>query len=152
MSRAPVVDERYSLQPGDLAGNVRRVVIQNVSYQGVEELTPVLHFAQAALRPLPLDVAQRSELIRLSHSALSSDWIGSLVELRVTQHNGQPRIVLTTPNAPNRVRDQLDQLRSIPWPRLRSFLLLLLLAVMLIALYLLENSETAWQTLYNWLR
>jgi hypothetical protein len=118
----------------------------------LEELTPVLHFAESPLHPLPLGAAQRSELIRLSHSALAHDWIGAIVELRVTQYNGQRRISLAPPNAPTLLRDQLDQLRSLPWPRLRNFLLLLLLTVLLFALYLLENSETAWQTLYNWFR
>ena len=31
--------------PADLGGRPRRVIIANVTYQGIEEMTPVLHFA-----------------------------------------------------------------------------------------------------------
>jgi hypothetical protein len=44
MSISPIVDANYRLQAVDLEGMARHVVIANVTYQGVEEMTPVLHF------------------------------------------------------------------------------------------------------------
>ncbi|HXF61764.1 MAG TPA: hypothetical protein VNK95_09105, partial [Caldilineaceae bacterium] len=81
MSISYFVDEKYRLQPADLQGWPRRVVIANVTFQGIEEARPVLHFAGQTKR-LALSAEQTRQLIALTGSAQFSDWIGRAVVLR----------------------------------------------------------------------
>jgi hypothetical protein len=152
MSRAPVVDERYRLQPVDLAGAPLRVVITSVSHQGLEEITPLLHFATSPVKPLALDFTQRRELIRLARSSVFADWIGRTVELRVTTVAGKRSIVITDPTPSKVVRERVARLGSSLRLNWSTVLLIVLLVLVFTALYILENSPTAWSLLLDLLR
>jgi hypothetical protein len=75
MSISPIVDADYRLQPADLAGSARRVVISNVTYQGVEEMAPVLHFAGQTKR-LVLSHEQVEQMLDITGTILYPRWIG----------------------------------------------------------------------------
>lgn len=151
MSRAPVVDERYRLQPADLQGLPLRTVIHKVTYQGLEQLTPVLHFADlplghlALVKHLALDAAQCRELIRLTRSSFCGDWVGQTVELRVTSVAGKPTINLATPTPPAVVRERLLRVHTPLMLNGHTLLLITLLVLVFVALFLFENSTAAWQ-------
>jgi hypothetical protein len=152
MSRALIVDDRYRLRPEDLLGAPLRVSILSVSYQGLEHLTPVLHFANTSAKPLALTPGQRRELIRLTRSSIFSDWIGRTVELRLTMAESKPAIEIAAPTPPAVVREQFARLRSNLRLHGRTWLLLTLLLLVFTLLYLLENSETVWQAMLKLFR
>jgi hypothetical protein len=150
MSRAPIVDERYRLQPADLAGSAQRVLIQQVSFQGLEEMTPVLHFAGPLDKPLALNASQRRELIDLLHSSLCDDWLGQAIELRPARRSVGPEIQIVVPSR--------SSLGHTPVRRRRSFSIgpslwaLLLLVAALAAVYWLERAEILIELILDWLR
>ncbi|NJN82874.1 MAG: hypothetical protein HC802_11745 [Caldilineaceae bacterium] len=80
MSRAQIVDEKYRLQEGDLERRPQRVVIANISFQGLEELHAVLHL-QGATKRMVLSPAHCQELIRITGSVEWADWVGQTIEL-----------------------------------------------------------------------
>lgn len=145
MSRSAIVDQRYRLQAADLSSSVWRVAIHSVSWQGVEELTPVLHFDAAALRNLALDASQRRDLIRATQSSLCSDWIGRSVELRRTGSADGVTISIRPPTPKRVYRPPRLRAQSKPdWPAL-LWLALFLLAML--ALFWLNNSADAFQSI-----
>ncbi len=44
ISISDTIDVRYRLQPEDLGGKARPVFVRNVTLEGVEGLTPLVHF------------------------------------------------------------------------------------------------------------
>lgn len=76
MSISPVVDANYRLHPTDLDGAPRRVIIANVTYQGIEEMTPVLHFVGQTKR-LVLSAEQVEQVIAITGTLLYSRWVGT---------------------------------------------------------------------------
>jgi hypothetical protein len=94
MSFSAVVDSRYRLTAADLEGKARVLMVTRVSYQGVENLQPLLHF-EGVNKPLALDAEQRATIIRLARSSATSDWVGVLVKLWPIYANGRQRIVLS---------------------------------------------------------
>ena len=151
MSRSAVVDQRYRLQPADLAGSQQRAVIRQVSFQGLEEMTPVLHLAGPLTKRLTLDADQRRELIATLRSSLCDDWIGQPIELRPGQRDAAPAILIASPTTPHRVREPVARLRTRTvalWPSLWA---LLLLAAALVALFWLERSDSLFQQILDWM-
>ena len=69
------IDIHYRLQPQDLGGQPRPVLVRNVTLEGLEALTPLVHFEGMA-RPLALDVEQRMQIAEIARSNLLVDWIG----------------------------------------------------------------------------
>lgn len=88
MSISSMVDANYRLTATDLAGAPRRVHIANVTYQGVESMTPVLHFTGQAKR-LVLTPQQTGQMIEIGGSAHFGDWIGKSIVLQPRQQEGQ---------------------------------------------------------------
>jgi hypothetical protein len=81
ISISDTIDIRYRLQPQDLGGQPRPVLVRNVTLEGVEMLTPLVHFEGLA-RPLALDLEQRMQIADIAHSNLLVDWIGLPLILR----------------------------------------------------------------------
>ena len=81
MSISPVVDAEYRLQPEDLVGLPRHVIISNVTYQGVEEMMPVLHF-EGQTKRLVLSPEQVARIIDISGTILYPQWIGLAIVLQ----------------------------------------------------------------------
>ena len=99
MSTSPIVDANYRLQPADLEGTARQVVIANVSFQGLEAMTPVLHFAGQTKR-LVLSPEQVRQMMEITGTTLFPQWIGVPVVLKPETIQAQTTIHLkaATPN------------------------------------------------------
>jgi hypothetical protein len=144
MTRSRVIDQRYRLQAKDIGSTPVVVTICNVSFQGLEQLTPLLHFTGYPGKVLAPDQQQCRDLVRLTRSALCSEWIGHTILLRTTQQNGATTLVIdaaatTTINAPV-LASPVSR-----WGALGSTLLLLvILGVALGAAYLLEHLDHLW--------
>lgn len=138
MSISPIIDERYRLRPEDVGRSGVHVTVQNVSWQGVEQLHPLLHLREFPQKRLLLTQQQMQSLIDIVGSTLVQDWIGQRLVLVAEYEDGVPviRIRLATPT--NRVR--------VGWrPPLhlqetgRTVLLLLLLALIFLLVFLLDR-------------
>lgn len=81
MSISPIVDAEYRLLPEDLIGLPRHVIISNVTYQGVEEMTPVLHF-EGQTKRLVLSPEQVAKIIDITGTILYPQWIGVAIVLQ----------------------------------------------------------------------
>jgi len=162
MSLSSIVDLRYRLQPADIGPRGLRLTINNISVQGVEDLRPVLHFAEFPTKRLVLDRDQRQALIQMTGSVLFADWVGRQVELS-TEMGGvthaapgeadpePPVIVLGAPGQVKAGR------RAKPGPvsmhgRWTSLLLLIVILLTFAAVYFLENSDALWQLLEGYFR
>jgi hypothetical protein len=121
------------------------VVIRAISFQGLEELTPVLHFDGLPSKHLALTSAQRQELIQLMRSSLCSDWVGQPVELRPGQIDEGATVVLAAPTAPRVLQERVAHLREQSRSIGSSWWMALVLLLVLAALLLLERSETVFR-------
>jgi hypothetical protein len=93
MSISPIVDANYRLHPADLEGVARRVVIANVTYQGVEEMTPVLHFVGQTKR-LVLSPEQVGQIIDITGTPLFPQWIGVPIILQPRNDKNESLILI----------------------------------------------------------
>ena len=152
MSRAPVVDVRYRLQPADLAGSIQRVVIQQVSFQGLEEMTPVLHFADRFDKPLALTASQRRELIESLHSFLCEEWVGQAIELRPGRHLTDAEIQIGAPTSSSYRHTPARPLRTRSFSIGPSLWALLLLVAAVAMVYWIEQAEILIEMILDWLR
>lgn len=98
MSRIEIIDQNYRLGAHDLMGAPRKLTITNVSLQGLEEMTPTLHFAGHTKR-LTLTRDQSSDLIRLTGTPVIQQWIGLTVILEPALTPDGVTIRITTPGA-----------------------------------------------------
>lgn len=140
-ARPDVVALRYRLQPADLPDR-QQVVVRTVVGQGIETLSPVLHFGGLA-KPLVLDAANATAMAAMTGSPLFGDWSGCQIELRVVKHNEVARILLgrVQPQAagPTQAEPALLQTK---WRNLRSALLLVgILLLALTAVYLVDHWD-----------
>jgi hypothetical protein len=93
MSLSDVIDRQYRLLPNDLAGKPRKVIVRGVTVEGVEFVTPLIHF-EGLGRPLALDANQRIEMARIARSTILADWVGAALVLQPVRDKGQERIRL----------------------------------------------------------
>jgi len=144
MSISPVVDEAYRLHPRDLGRSRVQVTIQNVSWQGIEQLQPLLHLREFPQKRLLLTGRQVQTLITIASSIRERDWIGHTILLLVEYEDGEPTITLTPFSAAVGHAPQVYPRPQLP-ERGRTILLLLLLALLFTLVFLLENSPLFWQ-------
>src|SRR4051812_25358162 len=97
MSISPIVDAGYRLQAADLEGAARQVVIANVTYQGVEEMTPVLHFIGQSKR-LVLSPQQVGEVIEVTGTTLFQQWVGTSIILQPVVSKKESHILIQAVN------------------------------------------------------
>jgi hypothetical protein len=151
-----VVDQRYRLQADDLHGATLHVVINAITFQGLEDLVPVLHFADAPAKHLVLDEDLRRELIAMTQSSLFHDWIGRTVELRPVRQDGDVRIRLIAAGRPGILDAHVLRLRRWSRQQMRAYgqilLLIAALILLLAAVSFVENSERLLQTVLDYLR
>lgn len=139
MSRVEIVDQLYRLQPEDLAGAPRRLVIANVTLQGLEEMTPTLHFEGHAKR-LTLNAEQSRALSELTGTPILRDWIGVALVLAPTHTADGAGIRIVAPTT-------LGRASAVPIPvdlERRNWHFALLTVTVLIALssvYLILNLD-----------
>lgn len=101
MSRVEIIDQAYRLHAQDLMGAPRRMTITNVSLQGLEEMTPTLHFDGQTKR-LALTRTQSSELIRVTGTSVLQQWIGLTIVLEPASTPDGPTIRISTPSGAHR--------------------------------------------------
>ncbi len=143
VSISDAIDIRYRLQPQDLGGQARSVLVRNVTLEGIEHLTPLVHFEGLA-RPLALDLEQRMQIAEIAHSHLMVDWIGVPLILRPERQGAFETIQLV---AAQQERTRPLALTSAGWvrePQLRRrvtqiLLILLLLGVAYAAVTLIDS-------------
>lgn len=148
MSLSAVVDERYRLSVADLNGRPRQVMIKAVTFEGVEQFTPLLHFEGVA-RPLALDPEQRIQMAGIARSTLTADWVGVALVMRPARGNEGETIALlpldaSGRNAPRALPpdSMADRVAQPAQRSLRPLLILLaLLALAFAAAYLVENLD-----------
>ncbi len=142
MSRSPIVDNRYRLTPADLNGRPRQVVVKAVTMEGVETMTPVLHFEGVA-RPLTLGLAQRTDMALIARSTLTTDWVGVSLVLRPVKAEGQDVIALQSIDASRAPSySAWKPRRDAPTRSVRgAFLLALMVIVAFVGVYLVENTD-----------
>lgn len=109
MSRAEVVDSTYRLHPEDLHGESHTLTISAISFQGLEEIQPVAHFAETRKRLLLTQDHCRT-LILLTGSSLAHDWVGYAIRLTLDPSSAEPAIVILPP--PDRFSHPLARLRQ----------------------------------------
>ncbi len=132
------------------------MTIQNVSWQGVEELAPLLHFREFPSKRMLLDPQQQQALMRITNSTETRAWVGQVLLLQVvatlpTDDAAKPRdpwrIQLSAPT---------EKPVTLALPRLpgqfsnntrTTLLLLLLLLLLFLAVAILDSSESVWQWL-----
>ncbi len=145
MSRSQIVDQHYRLQSADLQGMPVRTVITAVSFQGLEELAPVLHLANGSFKRLALAPEQREALIQVTQSTFCDDWVGCQIEL----HPSPADLLILAPGTPR--QRYRPNLRALPkaltigraiWP-------LLLVGLVLLLVFLLERSETLFEQILS---
>ncbi len=156
MSTAPVIDTRYRLRPEHIGRSGVFVTIQNVSWQGVEELAPLLHFREFPSKRLLLDPQQQQALMQITNSTETRAWIGQVLLLQVVAT--VPTDDTAKPRDPWRIQlfAPTEKPFTLSRPRLpgqfsnntrTSLLLLLLLLLLFLAVAILDSSESVWQWL-----
>lgn len=139
MSISPIIDERYRLHPTDIGRSGVQVTVQNVSWQGVEQLQPLLHLREFPQKRLQLTQPQVRSLTEIVGSTLAQDWIGHRLMLVVQYEAGEPVITL---HAGAFTAPQPDT--WLPPLHLseqgRTLLLLLLLGGIFVLVFLLDNA------------
>ena len=93
MSISPIVDAEYRILPTDLEGHTRRVEIANVTYQGVEAMTPVLHFVGQTKR-LVMTPEHAKQMLEITGSILHAQWIGVTIILQPRITKQESRILI----------------------------------------------------------
>lgn len=137
---ARVVETRYRLQPGDLPAAGLQATVKQVTRQGVEQVTPVLHL-DGAPRPLLLDDENVRRMSALAGSPLHEDWLGVALTLVAASEEGEQVIRIygagASPAPARPLRAPRGQWRA-------ALLLLLLLGLAFGAVYLVENWGQNW--------
>lgn len=106
MSFSSTVDYRYRLVASDLGGRTRTVMVTRVSYQGVENLQPMLHLESIA-KPLALDATQRLVVSQIARSTAVSDWVGLMMDLHPME-DGRGSWIEITPVGSRRQKARSD--------------------------------------------
>ena len=132
MTQSAVVDSTYRIHAGDLQGlDLERRII-NISYQGIEEMAPVLHLEGVAKR-LVLDQALSGQMIALTRSPMPEDWVGARIRLHARGDASNPTIVITATDGSARSVRRLLAPIGTRWPirMVKVILVLALLALMI---------------------
>lgn len=99
MSISAAVDEGYRIHLADLDGQEWEWVITNVSYQGVEEMSPVLHL-QGLSKRFVLDAEQSRQMMALTRSPIPEEWIGATIRVAPKQTADNGSIAITSAKLP----------------------------------------------------
>lgn len=149
-ARGDAITAAYRLQPDDLPEGLYTGRVHAITTQGVEALTPLAHL-EGLTKPLALGAEDVATLMRVSGSPFTSDWIGARVDVRVVRIDGRRVVRLY---APGESAPPVDR-PARPKPRrrgLRSALgFVLILALALLAVYLVEQGPALWTLLQDML-
>ena len=138
MSLSDVVDRRYRLNAAALEGRVRSAIVCSVSYEGVEDLRPLIRF-EGLGRPLALDPVQRLDMARITHSTLLADWVGASVLLRPVRSDGHETIRLVGVEELERLPRWVPPAPPRPSLPLRALLRILAVTFLIVAAFAAAN-------------
>lgn len=148
--RGDAVATAYRLQPDDLPDGSFTGKIHAITTQGIEALTTLAHMERLA-KPLALSAEDVATLVRMSGSPFTSEWIGRTVEVRAVHLEGQRTLRLY---APGEATPPVDR-PARPAPRRRGLRtavgFVLVLALALLAVYLVEQGPALWTLLQDML-
>jgi hypothetical protein len=99
MSISETVDAEYRIHPPDLPQEQSEWIVRNVSYQGLENIAPVLHL-DGMVKRLVLDPAQSRQMMTLTRSSIPEEWIGARIRLGVTTVADDKTIAITGADIP----------------------------------------------------
>jgi hypothetical protein len=135
MSLSETIDTKYRLHPADLGGRARTVLVSRITFDGIEELTPLVHFEGMA-RPLALSGEQRIQMAHIARSLILADWIGMALVLRPVRSGGEETIQLHGTEESVRAYPvrAWRTVRLLPPLRWQMLLRMLLIALLLLAL------------------
>jgi hypothetical protein len=102
MSLSEIVDANYRIHVEDLHGQEREWRISNVSFQGVEEMTPVLHFEEMTKR-LVLDQELSLQMIELARTAIPEEWLGAKIRIAPNPSSEGSKMSITAAKLPRPV-------------------------------------------------
>ncbi len=149
--RASAIADRYRLAPEELPGGRLVGRIQGIATQGVEALTTLAHI-EGALKPLALGADDVEVLVRLTGSPFASDWVGVRVEARAVRIDGVRMVRLFAPGASGPPVDVPETPRPSRRKNIITALgILLIIAVALLAVYLVEQGPALWTLLQDML-
>jgi hypothetical protein len=146
MSSSAVVDKEYRLTPADFAQGEQALIVTNVSFQGLEEIRPVLHF-RGQSKWLVCDPGQCNDLARITKSAVCSDWIGSTLLVAVVEDEQGSTIQLKAAPVVMPTMETKSGASRSPAPWLGSLAVIMLLGLLFLLVFLLERSDALWDTL-----
>ena len=149
MSRSQIVDQHYRLQSADLQGVPVQAMITAVSFQGLEELAPILHLADGSFKRLALTPEQRQALIRVTQSTFCADWVGCQIELQPSVEQGHARLLIVVPGSPRLRYRPLLRMGNMVLILSRAIWPLLLVGLILLIVLLLERSETLFEQILS---
>jgi len=99
MSLSEIVDANYRIHVEDLQGREREWRISNVSFQGVEEMTPVLHF-EGMTKRLVLDQELSLQMIELTRTAIPDEWMGAKIRIAPNPAGEGSKMAITAATLP----------------------------------------------------
>lgn len=149
MSISTLIDRRHRLTPRDLGHRDHLVTIRNVSWQGLETLTPLLHLQEFPTKWFALDAEQHQTIVRLLGTHHTDDWIGCQLFIAAQSDRDQLRIYLFAPQEPSQRGHKalIPQEIHIPESISATFILLLILFALFLLVALLDQSDGFWQWL-----
>ncbi|MCB0061140.1 MAG: hypothetical protein KDE19_03460 [Caldilineaceae bacterium] len=147
MSISPIIDHRYRLQPHDLGRREPVVTIQNVSQQGLETVAPLLHLREFPEKRLLLEPVQCQELAQITGTSLPEAWIGEQIRLAVQSDRDQLRIHLFPAHIPPSQATGHTPPIPVPENLQSSLLLFLVLCLIFLFAFLLDDNSVIWQWL-----
>lgn len=103
MAHSDVVETKYRIHADDLQGQPREWVIANISYQGLEEMAPVLHIQGLAKR-FVLDPEQSRQMTSLTHTPMPDAWVGATIRVAPIAAKDEAAILITSADLPNQRR------------------------------------------------
>lgn len=135
MTASDIVDAKYRIHAADLQGQEREWVVANVSYQGLEDMSPVLHIEGSAKR-LVLDSEQSRQMMQLTRTAMPDEWIGARIRVSPVQKPGSETIAIRSVDLPRDRRSYLIGALLAKWKRL------VLGSILLFAVFALTSFGT----------
>ena len=139
MSISPIIDQRYRLYPVDLGRDDWCVTIQNVSWQGLEQVAPLLHLREFPTKRLLLDPIQQQELQEITNSLQWADWIGQTLIIAAQSDHDRLRIHFYPLGIYHNPKRMSTPTIHIPESRSTTLLLLLLLILIFVIVALLDQ-------------
>lgn len=142
MSVSDAVETGYRIQPTDLRGQETVRLIVNVSYQGIEDMSPVLHLDGTTKR-LALDQEQSRQMMILTQSSIPEDWVGARIRLIPKGAASGATVTIAMGDVASRPR-RWALMTSVPKWTSRVFHLIVALAALALLVWLAIQIGLTW--------